>query len=66
MNELLWRGVCYHIAIKDFSPKQASFYKYIWEVIIYRVMTGKRHLGPDIWLETPNQGTGTEDMIRTI
>ena len=27
------------------------------------MITGKGRLGPDIWLETPNQDTGTEDMI---
>ena len=29
------------------------------------VITGKGRSGPDIWPETPNQGTGTEDMILT-
>ncbi len=29
-------------------------------------MTGKRRSGPDIWPETPHQGTGTEEMILII
>ncbi len=29
------------------------------------VMTGEGHSGPDIWPETPNQGTSTEEMILT-
>ena len=29
------------------------------------VMTGKRHLSPDIWPETPNQGIGNEEIIFT-
>lgn len=27
------------------------------------VITSERHLDPDIWSETPYQGTGIEDMI---
>ena len=27
------------------------------------VITGEGHSGPDIWSETPNPGTSTEDMI---
>ena len=30
------------------------------------VITDEGCLGSDIWPETPNQGTGTEDMISTI
>ena len=30
------------------------------------VLTGKERLGPDIWLETPEQAESTEDMIRSI
>ncbi len=30
------------------------------------VMTGEGCSGPDIWPETPNQGTSTEEMILTI
>ncbi len=29
------------------------------------VMTGEGRSGPDIWPKTPNQGTGTEEMILT-
>lgn len=30
------------------------------------VIIGKEYLGLDIWLETPNQDKGTEDMILQI
>lgn len=30
------------------------------------IITGKGYSGPDIWLETTNQGTSTEDIIFTI
>ena len=66
MGEFLWHSVYCYMGIKDFWPKQASLCEYTWEVIAYMVITGKRHSGPDIWLETPNQGIGTEDMILTI
>ena len=49
--------------IKDFLPKLACLYKYIWKVVICIVITGKGHIGPDIWPETPNQSTNTKDMI---
>lgn len=29
------------------------------------VITGKKRSGPDIWLETLNQDTNSEDMILT-
>lgn len=31
----------------------------------YMLITGKEHLGPDIWPETSNQGTGIKDIILT-
>lgn len=51
--------------IKYSSLKQVSFYEHTWEIVIYMVIAGNGCLGPDIWLETPNQGTGTEKMIFT-
>ena len=30
------------------------------------VMTGKGRFSPNIWPKTPNQGTGTEEIILTI
>ena len=30
------------------------------------VLGGKRHLKPDIWLETPEQAESTENMMRSI
>ena len=52
--------------IKDFLPKQSSFYKFIWEVIAYMIMIDKKHLGPNIWPKIPNQGIGIKDIILTI
>ena len=66
VGEFLWRGVCRHIGIKDSLPEQASLCEYTWEVIACMVITGEERLDPDIWPETLNQGTGTEDMILTI
>ena len=54
------------MGIKDFSPKQASFCEYTWEVVACMVIIGKGHLGSDIWPETPNQGTNTKGMILII
>lgn len=66
IDEFLWHGVCCYIGIKNFLPKQTSFYEYTWEVIVYMVITGKKHLSPNIWPKTPNQDTGIKDMILTI
>ena len=63
--EFLWRGVRRRMGIKDSSPEQASFCKYTWEVVACMIITGEERSCPDIWPETPNQGTGTEDMILT-
>ena len=52
--------------IKDFSPKQASFFEHNWKIIACIVMTGERCLGSDIWPKTFNQDTGTEEMMLTI
>ena len=51
------------MGIKDFSLKQVSFCKYTWEFVAYIVIISEERSGPDIWPETPNQDTGTEDMI---
>lgn len=51
------------MGIKNSSPEQASLCEYTWEVVACMVMTGEGRTGPDIWPETPNQGTGAEDMI---
>ena len=59
MHKFLWHGICHRMDIKDFLPKQASLYKYTWEVIAFMVITDEGYLDPDIWLETLNQGTGT-------
>lgn len=65
IGEFLWRGICRRINIKDFLLKQASLYKYTWEVVACIVIIGKGRLGPDIWLEIPNHSTHSEDMIFT-
>ncbi len=54
------------MSIKDSLPEQASLCEHTWEVVACMVMTGEGRLGPDIWPKTPNQGTGTEEMILTI
>lgn len=41
--------------IKDYLPKEASFYEDTWVVIVYMVKTDKQHLTLDIQLKTSNQ-----------
>ena len=66
VGEFLWQDICRCIDIDDFLPKQANFCEYTQEIVTCMVITGKRHLGPDICLETPHQDTGTEEIIITI
>lgn len=63
IGEFLWHDACCYMGIKDFSPKHVSFREYIWEVIAFIVIIGKGHSSLNIWQETPNQGTDTEDII---
>ena len=65
MGEFLWRDVRRRMGIKDSLPEQASLCEYTWEIVACMVITGEGRSGPDIWPETPNQGTGTENMILT-
>ncbi len=65
VGEFLWRDVCRRMGIKNSSPEQASFCEYTWEVVACMVITSERRSGLDIWPETPDQGTGTENMIIT-
>ena len=65
VSEFLWHGVCRRMGIKNSSLEQASLCEYTWEVVACMVITGEERSSPDIWPETPNQGTGTEDMILT-
>ncbi len=65
MGEFSWRRICFRIGIKDSLSEQASLCEHTWEVVAYMVMTGNGRSGPDIWPETPNQGTNTEEMIFT-
>lgn len=51
------------MGIKNSLLKQASFYEYIWEIIACMVITGKGRLSVEIWPETSNQSTSSEDMI---
>lgn len=54
------------MSICDFLLKQASFCEYTYEFVTYKVITGQRYLGLDIWLKTLNQNRETEDIIFTI
>ena len=65
VSEFLWHSVCCCMGIKDFSPKQASFCEYTWEVIACMVIIGKGRSGLDIWPKTLDQSTSTEDIIFT-
>ncbi len=65
MGKFLWRGIRRRMGMKDSSPKQASLCEHTWKVVTCMVMTGEGRSGPNIWPETPNQGTGTEEMILT-
>ena len=35
----------------------------MWEVVTGMVITSEGQVDPDIYLQTPNQSTGKEDMI---
>ena len=65
MDEFLWCDIYWHLDIKDSSPKQANHCDYTWEAATYIMITNKGRFGPYIWPKTPNQGTGTKDMILT-
>ncbi len=65
VDKFLWRDIHCCIVIKDSSPKQASLCKHTWKIVVYMPMTGAERLGPDVWPKTPNQGTGTEEIILT-
>ncbi len=41
MGYTLWRGYCRRSGIKDSTPAACSLCEYIWEVILYMVLTGK-------------------------
>ena len=65
MSEFLWHSIRCHIGIKDSLPKKANLYEYTWKFIACMLITGEGRSGLDIWPETSNQDTGTEDMIFT-
>ena len=65
VGQFLWYNIRRRMNIKHFLPKQVSLCEYTWEVIACMVITGKGRSGPDMWPKTPNQGTGTENMILT-
>lgn len=54
------------MGIKDFFPKQKSFYEYTWDIIACMMITGDGYSSLDIWPEIPNQGINSENMIFTI
>ncbi len=60
----LWHKYCRRLEIKDSTPAARSLCKYTWEVVIYMVLTGEGRLGPDIWLETPQQAESMESIMR--
>lgn len=57
---------CHYSRIKDFISAICSLSEYIWEVILYMVLTSKEYLGPDIWLEVVDQAKNIEDIIKRI
>ena len=66
IGHFLWRGYCNHLEIKNLIPAGRSLCKYIWEVIVYIVLTDKKRLKPNIWLEIPQQAESIESIIRII
>ena len=66
LSEFLTCGICRHMNIKDFLPEQGSFYEYTWNIIACMLIIGKRRLALNIWPETPNQNTGTKEIILKI
>ena len=62
---LLWRGNCWHMGIKNFISATYSLCKYTWEVVSCMVLTGKWHLGPDIWPKTLKQAENIKSMMST-
>ena len=65
VSEFLWRSVCRCMSINDSLPKQVNFCEYTWEVVAYMMITGKGRSSSDMWPKTPNQSTGTKDIILT-
>ncbi len=65
ISKFLWWDVYRHISIKDFLSKQTSICEHTWDVVTYKMMIGEGHSGPDIWPKTPNQSTGTKEIIFT-
>lgn len=53
------------MSIRESLSKQTNLYEYTQEIIICMVITGKECSVPDIWPDTPNQATGTENIILT-
>ena len=64
ISYLLWRKYHCYLRIKDLTPNARSLCKYTWKVVVYIVLTGKRHLGPDFWPETPQQAENTKSIMR--
>ena len=51
------------MGIKNFLPKQANFYKYTLEIVVYMVIIDRNCSDLDIWLKVLDQDTNTEDII---
>lgn len=63
LDKFLYCVFCYHIVIKDFLPKQATFYEYTRKIGIYIIITSKKRSSLDIYLKRLNQNTSSKDII---
>ena len=66
MGWSLWPGYCRCLRIKNLTPAGGSLCKYIWKVVVCMVLTGKKRVGPDIWLKTLQQVENIERMMRIM
>lgn len=58
-------GYRYCIKIKNFTLATRNLCKYIWEIVAYMVLTGKKCLRSDLWLKISKQAKKTGNMIST-
>lgn len=64
MSYLLWNKYYCYLRIKNPISAIRSLYKYIWEIVVYIVLTGTGHLRPNIRPKTPQQASSIESMMR--
>lgn len=62
----IWQGYHQRSGIKDSTPAACSLSKFIWKVIVCKILTGEGYLGPDIWPEVADQIEGMEDITRKV